>query len=97
MEEQTAKSTNINDALNVMNINTTEVSSASKQMADGNKAILNEISLLQDATNSMKDGMSKITTSADKINESGNELKEIAPKMESSIYSIASQIDRFKV
>ena len=97
MEEQTAKSTNINDALNVMNINTTEVSSASKQMADGNKAILNEINLLQDATNSMKDGMSKITTSADKINESGNELKEIAPKMESSIYSIASQIDRFKV
>ncbi|MBR5645714.1 MAG: methyl-accepting chemotaxis protein [Treponema sp.] len=97
MEEQTAKSTNINEALNVMNINTTEVSAASKQMAEGNKSILNDINLLQDSTYSIKDGMNKITISADRINESGNELKEIAPKMESSIYTIASQIDKFKV
>ena len=80
-----------------MNDTSNEVRTASIEMSEGNKSILDEIKNLQNATDAMKESMEKIINGADKINQSGNELSQIAPKMQSSIDHISDQIDQFKV
>ena len=97
MEEQNAGSKQIGEALHAMNDTTSEVRTASHEMAIGNQSILAEVRHLQEATGAMKESMEKIITGADKINSSGKELNAIAPQMKSSIDHISSQIDQFKV
>lgn len=80
-----------------MNDSTIEVRTASREMSEGNKAILEEVQHLQDATGNMKDSMSKMGDSARKINETGVALVEIATKMRDTISEIGGQIGQFKV
>lgn len=97
MQEQKEGSRQINEALHDMNDSTAEVRDASSEMSAGNKAILDEIKRLQDATMVMKDSVNEMTQGARKINETGTSLSEISNNMETTITSIGSQIDLFKV
>ena len=80
-----------------MNDSTSEVRSASSEMSEGNKAILEEVKELQNATLSMKDSMEKMRKDAGLINESGTALTEVSSKMKESINDIALQIDQFQI
>ena len=80
-----------------MNDSTSQVMNASEEMSEGNKAILEEIRNLQDATTSMKSGMDEMSLGATKINETGAALSGIAAQMADAISDIGSQVDQFKV
>ena len=66
-------------------------------MALGNKAILDEVKNLQDATGIIQSSVDGMTKGAEKIRETGNELREISERMKSSIDEIGGQIDQFRV
>ena len=80
-----------------MNDSTLEVKTAGQEMAEGNKAILEEVRNLQDATGVMQDSMREMSIGAQKINETGEALRVIAGQLSSSIGEIGGQIDQFKV
>ncbi len=80
-----------------MNDSTIEVKTASVEMSQGNKAILEEVQNLQNATGIMQTSVEEMTFGAKKIKETGLELREISDKMKSSIEDIGGQIDKFKV
>ena len=66
-------------------------------MSAGNQAILDEIKLLQEATEAMKNSTDEMSTGARKINDTGAALSDIADQVKGSIDKIGSQIDLFKV
>ncbi len=80
-----------------MNDTSDEVKTASFEMAEGNKAILDEIKVLQEATFSIKDGMDEMSSGARRINETGAALSELSRQMDESINNIGVQVDKFKV
>ena len=80
-----------------MNESTSEVRTASQEMSAGNKAILEEVKRLQDATMIMKDGVDEMKIGATKVSESGTTLTEISSKVKDSIEEIGGQIKQFKV
>ena len=97
MEEQNEGSRQITQALKTMNDSTVEVNNASKAMSSRSEKISAEMQNLQNATGSMKVSMEEMSTGARKINETGAALSDISRKVQDSIDTIGSQIDRFKV
>lgn len=97
MEEQNEGSIQINQALHSMNDSTIEVRNASREMSEGNKAILEEVRNLQDATSVMSGSMEEMGIGATKINESGVALTDICKKTHESIDRMNNHIDKFKV
>ena len=97
MLEQGEGSKQISIALNSMNDSSNQVKNASAEMAVGNRAILDEVRNLQDATFSMKTGMEEMSAGATKINETGAALSSLAKDMDESIRKIGEQVDQFKV
>ena len=80
-----------------MNDSTAEVRVASAEMSAGNKAILDEIQQLQNATMAIKDSVHEMEQGAQQINENGASLSEITNMVNESIVQIADQIGQFKV
>ena len=80
-----------------MNDSTFEVRTASAEMSEGNKTILEEVKNLQDATHRMQDSMNEMSIGARKINETGANLIDITNRIDGSITGIGTQIDKFKV
>jgi methyl-accepting chemotaxis protein len=97
MEEQKEGSKQITETLHSMNDSTTEVRTASSEMSAGNKAILDEVKNLQESTIGMKESMAEMSAGAKKINETGKALMNVAQRVKTSIQSIGSQVDQFKV
>ena len=75
----------------------TEVHTASREMAEGNKAILEEVQKLQNATDMMQASMEEMAEGAKKISETGNSLNDIANNMDKSIQAIGDQVDLFNI
>ena len=80
-----------------MNDSTSEVRVASAEMAAGNKAILDEIQHLQNATMAIKDSVQEMELGAQQINENGASLSEVTNAVNDSIVQISEQIGQFKV
>jgi methyl-accepting chemotaxis protein len=80
-----------------MNDSTLEVKNASHEMAVGNRAILEEIRNLQDATNVIKDGIDEMSCGASEMNKTSALLSHISTKVTDSINRIGNQIDQFRV
>ena len=97
MQEQQEGSHQIVDALKIMNDITSEVKSASHEMAIGNQQILTEINNLQDATLVIKGGMDEMSVGAKEMNNTGSLLSNISTKVSESINNIGNQIDQFQV
>ncbi len=97
MEEQSVGSRQINESLHLMNGSTTEVKSASFEMAKLNETVLSDIQKLKDTTFVIKESMDTMQSGADRISETGGRLSDLAGKMEDSLKKIGNQIDEFKV
>ena len=80
-----------------MSDSTAEVKTASAEMSEGNKQILDEVRRLKDATGVMNDSVRLMSSSAIKIRETGSALDTISDKMKASIELIGNQIDNFQV
>lgn len=66
-------------------------------MANGNKAILQEVDQLRDTTAVIRDSMNKISASAEKIRDSSDSLNEISVSVHETVEQIGGQIDLFTV
>jgi methyl-accepting chemotaxis protein len=80
-----------------MNNSTSEVRSASSEMSEGNKHILNEISKLQEATDTMKGSIDEMHIGVERMNSTSAALTVIAGTVADNIKKIGSEIDLFKV
>ncbi|MCF0241351.1 MAG: methyl-accepting chemotaxis protein [Treponema sp.] len=97
IDEQNMESGKIGEALSKMNDSTLEVRNAGREMSAGNQAILEEVCHLEDNAGRMSQCMESMTESAGKIRESGTVLGEISERLRTSIDTMGSQIDQFKV
>ena len=97
MEESEIGSHQITDALKMMNDSSSRVRISSKEMSEGNQAILAQIDRLKNVTQMINSSMSEMSIGANKINENGKTLTEISTNMNDSIEKIGSQIDLFRV
>ncbi len=84
-------------ALHTMNNSTLEVRTASAEMSEGNKLILQEIKKLQVATDQMDESMSYMKNESQKIFEKAKSLSDINERMEATIHDISLRIEQFKV
>ncbi len=66
-----------------------EVKTASKEMAEGNKVILEEVRVLQDTTGEMKSSMEEMSDGALKINETEQSLELISRHMKDTLFFIS--------
>ncbi len=97
MEQNQAGSGQITDALKMMNDSTTNVRTSSQEMSVDNRAILNQVSSLQLATNSIAESMNDMKMRAAEINENSHDLDETGNMMRKAMSDIGTQIDLFKV
>ncbi len=95
MEEQDIGSQQISEVLHLMNDNSIEVRTASKEMSEGNKAILTEITNLQTATGEIKDTLAEIQQATKKIDETRESLVKVSANMNKSISDVATQLSAF--
>ena len=80
-----------------MNDSTVEVRNASTEMSEGNKLILKEVQILQNAAMAMSQSMEEMAIGARKINETGAALSDVSNQINGSIAKIGEQVDKFKV
>ncbi len=97
MNEQTNASERLKTVLRAVNNCSSEVGVASSEMAKGNQLILDEVSRLQDSTESMKHGVEEMELSATDIEENGGNLSGLSKRLGDSINIIGEQIDQFKI
>jgi methyl-accepting chemotaxis protein len=97
MDEQSNGSQQIASALHAMNNSTLEVRTASAEMTEGNKVILQEIQKLQVAAEQMDENLTFMNNESQKIFEKAKSLSDINERMETTIKDIAVRIEQFKV
>jgi len=66
-------------------------------MEEGNKMILKEVQMLQNAAMAMSQSMEEMAIGAKKINETGAALSDVSHQINGSIAKIGEQVDKFKV
>ena len=96
MTEQQQGSTQILDALHNMNDSTLQVQSASQEMSNDSRVIIQEVSTLQNETQVMGQSMGVMGQSADKMQEAGLTLAGVSKAVEASIEEMSRQIDMFE-
>ena len=94
MEEQQVGSQQIVDSLTVMNDSTSEVRTASHEMAEGNRLILEEIHNLQASTGVIKDSVTEMSGGAEEIGRTGKRLSDLSAKMRGAVKTIGNEIDQ---
>ena len=97
MTEQKTGSSQIIQALHDMNNSSSEVSVASKQMAEGNQLILEQVKKLKISADRMQSFMNLMDENTKHIDKSSSELIDISTKVGEAINQIGSQIDQFEV
>ena len=97
MNEQTAGSKIINEALQTLNDNTRNVRSSSNVMTESNKLVMDKIHILEAVTETMANNMNGVAADSQKIADSGKLLSENSRNVRNSVSKISSQIKQFKV
>ncbi len=97
MEEQNSGSKQIREALHSMNESMILVRDSSNQMDGENKAAIDQVTRLKQATNNLLRDMNGVSDGTRKIGKIGNTLGEMVDEVKQSILKIGSQIDQFKV
>jgi methyl-accepting chemotaxis protein len=96
MEEQREGTTQILEALRVMNDMTSQVNGASSEMSSGNATILAEIGRLQSIAGNIKESLDRIAGGASEIGSSARKVTEMAGKTGETISRMEAGIGRFK-
>ena len=97
MTEQKVGSSQIIEALRDMNDSSSEVSAASKEMAQGNQMILSQVENLKASADRMLEFINLMDENTRMIDTSSTELIDISTKVSETIGQIGTQIDQFEV
>ena len=96
MTEQQQGSSQILVALNEMNESTHQVLQASQVMTQDSRTIIEEVTTLQNETETTRKSMGEMGESADKMQEAGLTLAGVSKAVEESIAQMGKQIELFE-
>ena len=97
MEEQSAGSKQIGDALSYMNDATAQVRTASDGVDRSRQGIISNIDSLKTSSDVVKSQVESMSGNIKNMEDSDSSLLNITTSINGSIYRIESQIDQFKV
>ncbi|MDR1059318.1 MAG: methyl-accepting chemotaxis protein [Treponema sp.] len=97
MEEQSAGSKQILDAIGQLNDVTQQVKGGSIQMLEGSKQVIEESKNLEGVTQEITNGMNEMATGADQINVAVDQVNTISDKNKQSINILVGEVAKFKV
>jgi methyl-accepting chemotaxis protein len=97
MEEQSAGSKQILDAIGQLNDVTQMVKNGSIEMLEGSKQVINESKNLEGVTQEITNGMNEMATGADQINVAVDQVNTISEKNKQSINILVAEVAKFKV
>jgi methyl-accepting chemotaxis protein len=97
MEEQSAGSQQILEAISKLNEITGHVKSGSDEMLEGSKQVISESKNLANLTQELENGMNEMATGAEQINIAVNRVNEISLQNKQSIDSLVEEVSKFKV
>ncbi|MBN1648489.1 MAG: hypothetical protein JW874_10675 [Spirochaetales bacterium] len=97
MEEQKAGSSQILQALQIMNNLTSEVQTGSKEMNDGNNTVLKAVGELRITTEDIRNNIEQVSASSDQIAGGAKKVSENAEKTFANIRIVENALSRFKV
>jgi methyl-accepting chemotaxis protein len=97
MEEQSAGSKQILEAIGYLNEATQMVKGSSAEMLEGGKQVIEESKSLEIATQEISNGMHEMATGADQINVAVNRVDTISGQNKESIEALVREVSKFKV
>lgn len=97
MNEQTAGSKQILDALSNMNNTSVEVQNASREMEKGTNEILNATLQLKESTQNLGVSFNEIVSTVNTTVENTESLSDITEKMSDAVNNISEKISEFKI
>jgi methyl-accepting chemotaxis protein len=97
MEEQSAGSKQILEAIGQLNEATQMVKSGSGEMLEGSKQIIHESRNLEMATQEISNGMNEMATGADQINVAVSRVNSITGENKENIDILVQEVSKFKV
>ncbi|MDR0452856.1 MAG: methyl-accepting chemotaxis protein [Treponema sp.] len=97
MEEQSAGSKQILEAVGHLNEATQKVKSGSEEMLEGSRQVIRESKNLELATMEISNGMNEMAAGADQISVAVNRVNTISGENKNSIGILAQEVAKFKV
>jgi methyl-accepting chemotaxis protein len=97
MEEQSAGSKQILEAIGTLNDATQLVRSSSDEMREGSKQVIEESKSLELATQEISNGMNEMASGADQINVAVTRVNDISGENKESIDVLVREVSKFKV
>jgi methyl-accepting chemotaxis protein len=97
MEEQSAGSKQIMEAISHLNEITHQVREGSTEMLEGSKEVIQESKNLEMVTQEISGGMNEMAVGADQINSAVNEVNSISGRNKENIDILVKEVSRFKV
>ncbi|MDR2444637.1 MAG: methyl-accepting chemotaxis protein [Spirochaetaceae bacterium] len=97
MEEQSAGSQQILEAISQLNEVTQMVKASSREMLEGSREVINESKNLGNVTRELENGMNEMASGADQINIAVNRVNEISVDNKSNIDVLVNEVSKFKV
>lgn len=97
MDEQSAGSKQVIDAMGHINQITADVKQSSKQMEEGSKEVLQEMEKLASVTVQINGAMNQMSTSITNVNDSIRDVNVLSDENQQSIQRVSVEINKFKV
>ena len=97
MEEQENGSKQISDALLTLNNSSADVRSASREMDESTKAVLEGVQFLQKATGEMDGGMDALDKKNGALKSASGALSSLSKEMDEAIGNMRESLDMFKI
>ena len=97
MDEQSAGSTQILEAIRQITDITDQVKDGSVQMLSGSREVLEEMHRLSTITQEITNSMNEMSVGTEEINTAVNHVNDISRQNEDSINTLSVEISRFKV
>jgi methyl-accepting chemotaxis protein len=97
MEEQSAGSKQILEAISLLNDVTQMVKGSSQEMLEGSKQIIKESKSLETVTQEISNGMNEMASGADQINTAVSRVQEISGQNKESVNILVREVSKFKV
>jgi methyl-accepting chemotaxis protein len=97
MEEQSAGSKQILDAITQLNSITHVVKNGSEEMLAGSREVVMESRNLEGVTRQLSDGMNEMSVGAEQINTAIGHVNNISDENKEGINGLVREVERFKV
>jgi methyl-accepting chemotaxis protein len=97
MEEQSAGSRQVLQAINVLNDVTSDVRSGSSEIMLGSKEVIQESERLNAISEELSSAMAEMASSTDQILSAVNRIQDVSSQNKDSVARLVTEVDRFKV